>query len=180
MSRDIDLLIDFIESGQCSESSVSKQHKVPRSRCSGSSPFSLSAFSHFEVLHFWFGTDDGGHWSQNQRTKWFVSSRDPLQRTLDAEITRKFGALLDALRSDDALRSEWRRHSAASCLAAIIVLDQFCRHIFRSELDGHGRGSRAVIDECDAMALSLSQSLLSLDRNVLSTSLTVPQYVFGL
>ena len=150
MSQEIDFLINFVES---TKSSVNP------------SRFNLSNFNHIEILQFWFGTNAGTDWTQNQRTKWFVSSRDPLQQKLDEIIRNRFGSLLNGLRTDSKLLSEWKTHSASSCLAAIIVLDQFSRHIFRSEVEREVRGNRPNIDDCDALALSLSQYLFSLDKN---------------
>jgi uncharacterized protein (DUF924 family) len=67
-----------------------------------------------EILHFWF--DELGE------TRWFAKS----ERT-DAEIRERFLSLHQRLVVDDGLDGNMRR----PLLAAVIVLDQFSRNLFR-------------------------------------------------
>ena len=67
-----------------------------------------------EILHFWF--DELG------KTRWFAKS----ERT-DAQISERFLALHERLVADDGIEGSMRR----PLLAAVIVLDQFSRNIFR-------------------------------------------------
>ena len=83
------------------------------------------------VLQFWFGELEPRHWF----------TRDA---RIDALIAERFGALYEQVR-----RLNPAQHaSPRSCLAAVIVLDQFPRNMFRSS-------PRAY--ESDALALSISQ-----------------------
>ena len=122
--------------------------------------------------------------TENVRNKWFVSSSNSAkQRELDNLIKDRYSVLLQSLLNDARLLNEWKTSSPYSCLAAIIVLDQFSRHIFREEMNEKVRGQRPTIDGCDALALDLSKFLFSSKEkksNLLSTTLTVPQYVFAL
>lgn len=67
-----------------------------------------------EVLRFWF--EDLG------TIHWFSGSK-----TLDAQIRKRFLSLHERVVADDGLGATEQR----SLLAAVIVLDQFSRHLFR-------------------------------------------------
>lgn len=72
-----------------------------------------------EVLHFWFDTVGADrHFAKDDG--------------LDAEIGRRFGAVRQAVVSTNAER--WREQ-ADPLLAAIIVIDQFSRNMFRGSPD---------------------------------------------
>jgi uncharacterized protein (DUF924 family) len=67
-----------------------------------------------EVLHFWFDELGDAHWfAKSERT--------------DAQISERFLALHERLVADDGIEGSMRR----PLLAAVIVLDQFSRNIFR-------------------------------------------------
>jgi len=70
-----------------------------------------------EVLSFWF--------DELAPTQWFEQSLE-----LDATIRRRFRDTHHALADVGGIRPDWRA-SAETRLAAIIVLDQFPRNIFR-------------------------------------------------
>jgi uncharacterized protein (DUF924 family) len=72
-----------------------------------------------DVLAFWFGS--GAEYGQ-RRKRWFEKDA-----AFDAEITRHFRSLYEKLAGD----REWL-DSPRSCLARIIVLDQFPRQMFRA------------------------------------------------
>ena len=95
------------------------------------------------VLDFWFGpvgTPEHGA----MRALWFRKSA-----ATDAEIARRFGALIEsALRGDLA---GWAA-SAHGALAQIVLLDQFTRNVFRAT-------PRAFAG--DAQALAGAQALLA-------------------
>ena len=102
------------------------------------------------VLWFWF--DEVG------QDRWFI--KDP---ALDAEIARRFGTMRqDVL---DGQAAGWREQPE-TMLAAIILLDQFTRNIFR----GKGRAF-----EADNLALSLSFE--ALDRGY-REAMTIHQQAF--
>jgi uncharacterized protein (DUF924 family) len=71
-----------------------------------------------EVLDFWFGA---GAERGKSHKRWFVKDPD-----FDAEIRRRFLATHERL----ALERAWLE-DAQSCLARIVVLDQFPRNMFR-------------------------------------------------
>lgn len=73
-----------------------------------------------EVLDFWFG----------ELTPASQFAVDPVT---DAAIRRRFGALRDSLFATDA--AGWQ-DDLECLLAAIIVLDQFSRNMFRGEAEG--------------------------------------------
>ncbi|MGH8724405.1 MAG: DUF924 family protein, partial [Burkholderiales bacterium] len=72
-----------------------------------------------EVLHFWFG--EGAKYGKAHK-RWF--EKNP---AFDAEVRRRFLKLHERL----ARNREWL-DAPRDCLARIIVLDQFPRHIHRS------------------------------------------------
>lgn len=85
-----------------------------------------------DVLDFWFALTKEQHFIEDER--------------LDAEIARRFGALRAGLLADRA--GGWRG-DADRLLAAIIVLDQFSRNMFREQAEAFA---------ADGLALELSLS----------------------
>ncbi len=71
-----------------------------------------------EVLGFWFALTPEQHFAKSDR--------------LDAEIKERFGALRDQVL---ACHAQGWRDDPETLLAAIIVLDQFSRNIFRGKAD---------------------------------------------
>ena len=87
------------------------------------------------------------------------------------------------LSNHDNLLNKWKHNSLYSCLAGIIVLDQFSRHIYRNEVNDYPKGQRKTVDKCDQIALQLSKYIINStnnNKNLLSTIFTIPQYVFCL
>lgn len=89
-----------------------------------------------DVLHFWFEE---------------VSPEQRFMRDdgVDAECTRRFGALRDAVLASDA---EGWRGDPETTLAAIILLDQFSRNIYRGEAEAFA---------ADPLALELTLSAIA-------------------
>jgi len=79
-----------------------------------------------EVLEFWFGRD---------AKSWF--SKDPL---FDAEIRSRFLTLYERAVAGEL--ESWKRASR-SCLALVIVLDQFPRNMFRGDARAFAGDERA-------------------------------------
>jgi uncharacterized protein (DUF924 family) len=77
-----------------------------------------------EVLEFWFGAADSPH-AGSFREIWF--ERDA---GFDAEIRRRFLNDVEAAAAGDL--DGWR-DAARSCLALILLLDQFPRNLFRGD-----------------------------------------------
>jgi uncharacterized protein (DUF924 family) len=77
------------------------------------------------VLHFWFGqSTQHASGLTDRQGLWFAGAFDT-----DEQIARRFGGLLARLASGEALR--WAAAGPRERLAAILVLDQFSRSIFR-------------------------------------------------
>ncbi len=77
-----------------------------------------------EVLEFWFGREDEDGYGEFQEV-WFT--RDP---EFDREVRDRFE---DVYEEAAAGRLESWKDEARSCLALIIVLDQFPRNMFRGD-----------------------------------------------
>lgn len=95
------------------------------------------------VLHFWFGyaASRPALIAERQRL-WFRKSFDT-----DRTIAHRFTDVLARLRSGEAWR--WAARGPRERLAAVIVLDQFSRNIFR--------GAPAAFEN-DALALALAKT----------------------
>ena len=77
-----------------------------------------------EILDFWFGAPgEPGH--GEDREIWFKPNLD-----FDADIRRRFSS--DYTDAAAGRREDWLREPGA-CLAYILLLDQFPRHIFRGD-----------------------------------------------
>ncbi len=95
------------------------------------------------VLDFWFRAATDDHlFADRQHKLWFTKSADT-----DAFITNHFSALHKALMS--GLADNWAAQGARSRLAAIIVLDQFSRNMFRGTPEAF---------EADPLALRLAKA----------------------
>lgn len=82
-----------------------------------------------EVLEFWFDNLQPAQW-------WRKSS------TLDRQIESRFGELLAQARAGEL--SHWR-DNARGCLAEILILDQFSRHIHRGMPDAFAADPQALV-----------------------------------
>jgi uncharacterized protein (DUF924 family) len=100
------------------------------------------------ILAFWFSGDA----AENHRTKWFATgaTRD----RLDEQLCAQYSSLL-ADAEDGALMEQWH-HQPQSCLALIILLDQFSRHIYRGRADRDAR-----VAHCDTLALPVTEAMLA-------------------
>ena len=103
-----------------------------------------------EVLHFWFG--EGGEYGKLHK-RWFEKNS-----AFDAAVTERFGSLQEEMLAGK--HRDWLEEPR-SCLARIIVLDQFPRHIHRGT-------ARAF--SSDALALEAAKHLVGKgwDRELLS------------
>ncbi|MHA7899141.1 MAG: DUF924 family protein [Henriciella sp.] len=81
------------------------------------------------VLDYWIGPATHDHFAAERRNKrWFIKSADT-----DQFIVRHFRPLLDVLA--EGLANDWAQAGPRQRLAAIIVLDQFSRNIYRGEVE---------------------------------------------
>ena len=98
------------------------------------------------ILDYWIGAANDDHLLANRRHKlWFAKSTKT-----DAFITRNFAETHSALNTD--LAAEWTKTGPRSRLAAIIVLDQFSRNMFRDT---------PLAFESDSLALQLAKEGLA-------------------
>ncbi|MEQ9434555.1 DUF924 family protein [Hyphomonas sp.] len=105
-----------------------------------------------DVIAFWIGDAASSAEEAGVRNKmWFAKSED-----IDAEIRAKFLPLLETLAAGP-LADDWAERGTSERLAAIIVLDQFSRNLFR--------GSPRAFSQ-DALALRLCKEGLSLREDL--------------
>lgn len=122
-----------------------------------------------DIIEFWFGGDQ----QINYRTKWFPEGSSEQQAAIDLEIFTKYGSLLES-----ALRRElmsWQKYRT-SCIALIILLDQFSRHIYRHLGEPSPSPKR---QETDSLALEVAKFLHSSSSEVI-LDLPMAEYVFSL
>lgn len=97
------------------------------------------------ILDFWIGPAAEDHLAAQKRNKrWFIKSAKT-----DHLIQSQYEPLLQALATNQA--AAWREAGPRVRLAAIIVLDQFSRNIYRGQAKAFAQ---------DALALSLAQDAL--------------------
>ena len=105
-----------------------------------------------DMIAFWIGDAASSAEEAGVRNKmWFAKSED-----IDAEIRAKFLPLLETLAAGP-LADDWAERGTSERLAAIIVLDQFSRNLFR--------GSPRAFSQ-DALALRLCKEGLSLREDL--------------
>jgi uncharacterized protein (DUF924 family) len=88
-----------------------------------------------EVLDFWFGAPGSADHGQ-RRDIWFKDGR-----SIDAEIREKFLTFHEQAAS--GALDHWRG-DARACLALILVLDQFPRHMFRDQARAYATDAQAL------------------------------------
>ncbi|MEM9452885.1 MAG: DUF924 family protein [Myxococcota bacterium] len=90
-----------------------------------------------DVLDFWFGQlDADGRAEASKRKSWW--KKDP---AFDEEIRDRFLATYEAIVAGE--RRAWQEH-ASSCLALVIVLDQFSRNMFRNTAKMYAADGQSV------------------------------------
>ena len=111
-----------------------------------------------EVVAFWFPDEGLG-----RQSFWFTKAGSLAQRQVDEAISGRFGALLLS-QEGRALAESWSSSGEPiALLAAVLVLDQFSRHLFR---DRPGEFQRLTWK-----AHTVAESLLQLpDSPILSSS----------
>jgi uncharacterized protein (DUF924 family) len=108
-----------------------------------------------EVLDFWFGCEGDPEYGQF-RNEWF--RKDP---EFDARVTKQFADLYEeaAVGNLDGWRDD-----AESCLALVIVLDQFPRNMFRGDGRTHAEDDRALGASKYAIERALDRELPAFQR----------------
>jgi len=108
-----------------------------------------------EVLDFWFGREGDPGYGEF-REAWF--RKDP---EFDAEVTSRFADLYEQAASGGL--DGWREE-AASCLALVIVLDQFPRNMFRGDGRTHATDGKALEVSRYAVDNALDRELPAFQR----------------
>ncbi|CEG43323.1 trna-lysidine synthetase [Plasmopara halstedii] len=122
-----------------------------------------------EVLRYWFGSDQ----AESYQTKWFPSDGSDKQKATDSEIKAQFRSLLG--RAETGELESWRDTSPDTCVALILVLDQFSRHVYRD---------RSIATNREQLARNDIHALAIVEQNLLfkcwHKNLPVPHFVFAL
>src|SRR6266850_573451 len=105
------------------------------------------------VLRFWFGA--GGEYGKRHK-RWFEKDA-----SFDAEVSRRFLPLYEELVA--GARREWLE-SRADCLARIVALDQFPRHIFRGSARALAADALALEAARDAITRGYDREMLPVER----------------
>jgi uncharacterized protein (DUF924 family) len=108
-----------------------------------------------EVLDFWFGQEGDPEYGRF-RDEWF--RKDP---AFDARVTRQFFDLYEEAEAGDL--DGWR-DDAESCLALVLVLDQFPRNMFRGDGRTHAADSKALAASRHAVEHALDRELPAFQR----------------
>ncbi|GMV40139.1 MAG: hypothetical protein AMXMBFR64_18550 [Myxococcales bacterium] len=109
------------------------------------------------ILAFWFGDlNASGLADAEHSRRWFT--KDP---AFDAELRDRFGALHAAVVAGE--RAGWQE-SARGCLAAVIVLDQLSRNMFRDTPRMFATDEAALAVARDGLARGFDRALRTHER----------------
>ena len=108
-----------------------------------------------EVLDFWFGHEGDPEYGRF-RDEWF--RKDP---AFDARVTEQFADLYEEAAVGNL--DGWR-DAAESCLALVILLDQFPRNMFRGDGRTHAADGEALVTSRYAVEHALDRELPAFQR----------------
>lgn len=108
-----------------------------------------------EVLDFWFGREGEPGYGEF-RDAWFRKDA-----AFDAEVTELFADLYEEAAAGDL--DGWR-DDAKSCLALVILLDQFPRNMFRGDGRTHATDGKALDTSRYAVEHALDRELPAFQR----------------
>ena len=108
-----------------------------------------------EILHFWFGQPDEPNYGK-QRSFWFTKKSD-----FDQEVRTHF--LKNYEQAVAGQLDHWQK-SPKSCLALILLLDQFPRNMFRGTAQAFATDPQALSAAQHAVANGFDQQLLTVER----------------
>lgn len=112
-----------------------------------------------DVLDFWLGdTPRSAEQLEAFNRRWFKQSDE-----FDGDIRSRFLILLESLAAGD-LTQDWADRGPRERLAAIIVLDQFSRNLFRGSARAFAQDSLALRLCKDGLALGLDSGLSETER----------------
>lgn len=107
------------------------------------------------VLDFWFGPCDAAEFGRS-RSAWFVKNAE-----FDREIAQRFAALIESALLGEL--AHWQ-DEAESALAAVIVLDQFTRNVFRDTPRAFAGDARALAIARAMVASGQERALVPVQR----------------
>jgi uncharacterized protein (DUF924 family) len=109
------------------------------------------------ILLFWFGSPETADSTYAVRRKiWF--SKDP---DFDQQLRDRFGSTYEQAAAD---RLDHWQTAPASCLALILVLDQFPRNLFRRQATAFATDAKALTIAKQAIAQGFDQALAPIQR----------------
>jgi uncharacterized protein (DUF924 family) len=111
-----------------------------------------------EVLDFWFGREGEPGYGEF-REEWFT--KDP---EFDRQVRDRFEALYEAAAAGDL--DDWKEE-ARSCLALVILLDQFPRNMFRGDPRSYATDHKAQQTAEYALDHALDRELPEFQRTFL-------------
>ncbi|MCA8899903.1 MAG: DUF924 domain-containing protein [Hyphomonas sp.] len=112
-----------------------------------------------DVLDFWIGDATNSPEAAGRQNKlWFTKSDET-----DAELRARFGPLLETL-SHLPAAEDWAARGPQGRLAAIIVLDQFSRNLFRGDARAFHQDGLALLLAKDGIALGEDTGLSECER----------------
>jgi len=113
----------------------------------------MASHLHRQVLEFWFGA--GSDYGKRHK-RWFEKDA-----AFDAEVRRRFAGLHE--RTAVGAEREWLAERP-SCLARIVVLDQFSRHIHRGSPRAFATDALALEAARHAVAEGFDLAMLPVER----------------
>ncbi|MFP5269872.1 DUF924 family protein [Coleofasciculus sp.] len=108
-----------------------------------------------EILAFWFGTPDDPAY-RKPRQAWFTKNPG-----FDEEVRSRF--LEDYQQAAAGQLNHWQE-SPHTCLALILLLDQFPRNMFRGQPQAFATDSQALAAAQHAVSQGFDQTLISVQR----------------
>ncbi|MBW4649168.1 MAG: DUF924 domain-containing protein [Kastovskya adunca ATA6-11-RM4] len=108
-----------------------------------------------EILNFWFGSPESEEYGK-RRQFWFTKSAE-----FDEEVRSRF--LSDYEQAASGQLDDWK-DSPLSCLALIILLDQFPRNMFRGTAKAFVTDPQALAAAQHAVAQGFDKELLPVQR----------------
>ncbi|MEB3214842.1 MAG: DUF924 family protein [Nostocales cyanobacterium 94392] len=108
-----------------------------------------------EILDFWFGNAEDADYGKPKKV-WFAKEPE-----FDEELRRRF--LLDYEKAAAGYLDEWK-DSPLTCLALILLLDQFPRNIFRETPQAFATDWEALSTAHLAIAQGYDRQLLNVQR----------------
>ncbi|HEY9673887.1 MAG TPA: DUF924 family protein [Waterburya sp.] len=108
-----------------------------------------------EILEFWFGKPGEADYGKPRKV-WFIKNPN-----FDQEVRSRFLPIYQQAAAGEL--DDWK-NSPQSCLALIILLDQFPRHLFRGQPQAFATDSQALSYAKHAVANGFDQEFLPIQR----------------